>query len=205
MDFNTLKGRIGEAFVERILYDAGYTVCRSGRESQAQRLFMTGEGEFLPDFFVWRSAEPASDGTPLHRLLSVEVKFRSNLQAFLRPSEVEPLLASAVHWPELYFVLVTDNPAPGRSCFQLLDLREADPDIPLAPVDLHQVHFLGVTKTLTDQFEQLLRQVFAPLQENKRLRKPPLGLPGRTGHPTEKLTRPRAQSDNPTSCSLFAL
>jgi hypothetical protein len=180
MDLNTLKGRIAEAFVEKILHDAGYTVCRSGRESQVQRLFMTGEAEFLPDFIVWKRAEAASDGGPLHRFLSVEVKFRSKLQAFLRPRKVEPLLASAVHWPELHLVLVTDSPAPARSCFQLLDLRVAEPDIPLAPIDLHEFQALGVHKTITDQYEQLLRQVFSPLRQTIQARKPSVKLPSST-------------------------
>jgi hypothetical protein len=188
MDLRTLKGRIAEAFVEKILYDAGYTVCRSGRESQVQRLFMTGESEFLPDFFVWRAVEASRDGVPLHRLLSVEVKFRSNLQGFLRPSAVEPLLASAMHWPELYLVLVTDSPAQGRSCFQLLDLRGADPDTPLAPIDLFEVQVLGIQKAITDQYEPLLRQVFTSLQETDQLRKHPVKLPGSN----ERLGRSRS-------------
>ena len=181
MDLNTLKGRIGEAFVEKILHDAGYTVCRSGRESQVQRLFMTGEGEFLPDFFAWRPAGASSDDVPLHRLLSIEVKFRSHLQGFLRPSEVEPLLVSAVHWPELYFVLLTDSPAQGRSCFQLLDLRKADPDTPLAPIDLHEAQVLGINKTITDPYEELVRQVFMPLREASQVRKPPAKLTSGSG------------------------
>jgi hypothetical protein len=172
MDPNTLKGRIAEAFVENILREAGYAVCRSGRESQVQRLFMTGEGEFLPDFFVWRGADTAPHSVPLHRLLPVEVKFRSNLQGFLRPSEVERLRASAARWPELYIVLVTDNPADGRSCFQLLDLTETNSDTLPPPTDLCEFQALGIQKTITDQYEQLLRQVFLPLQETSQLRKP---------------------------------
>ena len=178
MDLNTLKGRIAEAFVESILREAGYVVCRSGRESQVQRLFMTGQGEFLPDFFVWRGADTSAHGEPLHRLLPVEVKFRSNLQGFLRPSEVERLLASTARWPELHLVLVTDNPANGRSSFQLLDLTQTNSDTPLAPTDLHEARALGIQKTITDQYEQLLRQVFLPLQEISQLRKPPARILG---------------------------
>jgi hypothetical protein len=178
MDLNTLKGRIAEAFVENILRAAGYAVCRSGRESQVQRLFMTGEGEFLPDFFVWRGADTSPHCAPLHRLLPVEVKFRSNLEGFLRPSEVERLRASAARWPVLYLVLVTDSPAQGRSCFQLLDLTETNSDAPLAPTDLCEARALGIQKTITDRYEQLLRQVFLPLQDNSQLRKPPARLLG---------------------------
>jgi len=174
-----LKGRIGEAFVETILREAGYTVCRGGRESQMPRLFRIQEGEFLPDFFAWKPAGTLVNGAPVHRLLCVEVKFRSRPKDLLRPSELDPLLQAAAYWPELYLVLVTDDPEPGRSCFQLLDLKECErnPDSPLATADLHKSDSLGIDKSITDRYEGLVRRVFSPFREEDEPRKPLAKLP----------------------------
>src|SRR5262245_57085448 len=143
---NSLKGRIAEALVENILNQAGYNVCRLGRESQMQYLLKTQRSEFLPDFLVWKELECPTEPIRHHRLLSVEVKFRSDLKEYLRPREIDELVQEGVKWPELYLVLVTDRPDRGRSCFQLLDLREFDPDTPLATMDLHEARALGIGK-----------------------------------------------------------
>src|SRR5437870_12428796 len=74
VDISSLKGRIGEAFVESILRQSGFKVSRLGRESQVQQLLKTGGSEFLPDFLIWKPADQSRDGVPLHRLLRVEVK-----------------------------------------------------------------------------------------------------------------------------------
>jgi hypothetical protein len=175
---NNLKGRIGEALVESILSEAGYTVCRSGRESQVPLLIATGESDFLPDFLAWKPADVSSDGRCVrwpasdHSFLSIEVKFRSELKGFLRPSTVDPFFQAAQRWPGLFLVLVTDRPDQGRSCFQLLDLRGYDPDTPLAPIDLHEADTLGIDKAITDRYEGLAKQIFLPLREKDPERKP---------------------------------
>jgi len=45
---NTLKGRIGEAFVETVLRQAFYKVSRLGRESQLQHMFKNRKSERAP-------------------------------------------------------------------------------------------------------------------------------------------------------------
>src|SRR5437879_8545598 len=84
VDISSLKGRIGEAFVESILRQSGFKVSRLGRESQVQQLLKTGVSEFLPDFLLWKPADQSRDGLPLHRILSVEVKYRYNVEEYLR-------------------------------------------------------------------------------------------------------------------------
>src|SRR5262245_40970240 len=84
LDVSGLKGRIGEALVEGILREARFKVCRLGRESQVQQMLKIGSAEFLPDFLVWKPVDKSSDGSPLHRLLSIEVKYRGNIEEFLR-------------------------------------------------------------------------------------------------------------------------
>lgn len=117
---STLKGRIGEAFVETVLRQAFYKVSRLGRESQLQHMFKNRKSEFLPDFLVWKGVGTSSEGAPLHRILCVEVKYRANVQEYLRQFGAELLSNIGEDWPELYVIFVTDHPDEGRSCFQLL-------------------------------------------------------------------------------------
>ncbi len=180
-DLRNLKGRIGEAFVERILYRARYKVSRLGRESQLQHMFKNGKSEFLPDFLVWKAAGTSSDGVPLHRLLCVEVRYRADVRTYLRLNGPELRSDVGEDWPEVYVILVTDNPDDGRSCFQLLHLRGSDRHTPLATVDLHEAPGLGISKDLVDEYTELVRQVFSLLRshaaEKDELRKPPAKLP----------------------------
>jgi hypothetical protein len=184
-DLNNLKGRVGEAFVERILYRALYKVSRLGRESQLQHMFKNGKSEFLPDFLVWKAVSSSSDGVPLHRLFCVEVKYRTNVQAFLRRRGSELRSAVGEDWPEVYVILVTDDPDEGRSCFQLLHLRGSDPHTPLTTIDLHEAPGLGISKDLVDEYTELVRQVFSLLRshaaEMDEPRKPPAKLPVSNG------------------------
>jgi hypothetical protein len=160
---SNLKGRIGEGFVETILREAGYKVCRLGRESQFPHMLKTKSDELFPDFLVWKSLDLLNKPTVSHRFLSIEVKFRAKRDSFLHPSEVDPLLQQADQWPDLYVVLVTDRPREGRSCFQVLQLRDPDPDTPLEAIDLHDVSALGIDKTIINKYETLARNVFGPL------------------------------------------
>ena len=163
MEVSALKGRMGEAFVENLLWQARYKVSRLGRESQFQQMVKTGKSEFLPDFLVWKPAEQSPDRPPLHRLLCIEVKYRSNVSEFLRRFGADLLGQIGEHWPELYVVFVTDHPDPGRSCFQVLDLPRLDPDAPLATIDLHESTALRIDKTTVDEYEGLVRQIFSVL------------------------------------------
>lgn len=171
-----LKGRVGEAFVENILRRAGYKVSRLGRESQVQQMLKTGISEFLPDFLVWKSVDRTKDGAPLTRVLSVEVKYRYNVPEFLQRFGGSFLSEVAAQWPELYVILVTDNPEPQRSCFQALDLRAYDPTVPLATRDLHEIGDLGIYRSTVEEYEELVKQVFtllgAQLRRQDLLRKP---------------------------------
>lgn len=174
-----LKGRVGEAFVENILRRAGYKVSRLGRESQVQQMLKTGISEFLPDFLVWKSvARTGDDGVPLTRVLSVEVKYRYSVPEFLQRFGGDFLSDVAEQWPELYVILVTDNPEPRRSCFQALDLRGYDPATPLATRDLHEIADLGIYRSTVEEYEELVKQVFALLGAQLRSQHParkPLG------------------------------
>jgi hypothetical protein len=159
----SLKGRIGEAFVESILRRAGYKVSRIGRENQVQQMLRTGISEFLPDFLIWKQAERMGGAASLNRVLSVEVKYRHDISEFLQRYGGEFLLDVIEQWPELYVILVTDNPEPGRSCFQVIDLRGYRPDAPLTTADLHDLPVLDIYRSTVEEYEGLVKQVFSLL------------------------------------------
>jgi hypothetical protein len=170
MEVNDLKGRIAEALVESILRRAGYRVARVGRESHVHELVKVGPADFSPDFLLWKQIprDGAADSGLLHRLLAVEVKYRSNLREFLR-TRVDSLVEKiGDQWPELYCILVTDKPEDGRSCFQVLDMRNhAAGRVPVL-TDLHKLPTLNIFKTTVQEYEALVKDIFALLNAYAR-------------------------------------
>lgn len=162
MDLSDLKGRIAEALVESIFRQAGYTVSRLGRESHVQRLVKVGADEFLPDFLMWKPAEePEAAG--LYRLITVEAKYRANLGAYLRYDAEQCFSEAKRNWPDLYFVLVTDDPQDGRSCFQAVCLRDYEDGTNPTTVDLHCLPGLRIFPTTVAEHEKVARALFATL------------------------------------------
>lgn len=141
-------------------------------------MLKTGSGEFLPDFLIWKAVDQSSDGMPLHRLLSIEVKYRSNVEEFLRRFGDELISRIGEQWRELYVVFVTDHPAAGRSCFQVLDLRAPAPGALLGTIDFHEAQVFGINKSLIEEHERLVGQLFSPLNSLSmgEARKPPTRL-----------------------------
>jgi hypothetical protein len=163
MDSAALKGRIAEAFVENILRRAGYRVSRVGRETQTQRLLKINDDEFLPDFLAWKAVPSPGLERRLHRLLMIEVKYRAGLADYLRGEGHAVFRQVSEQWPELYFVLVTDRPDDGRSCFQVVDLATYDPGRQIATVDLHDVPDLDIFPSTVAEYESLVRSLFSLL------------------------------------------
>jgi hypothetical protein len=64
---------------------------------------------------------------------------------------------------------VTDHPAAGRSCFQVLDVAAARPDASLATVDLHCVHDFDVYPTTAQEYEALVREIYPLLRLGGRV------------------------------------
>jgi hypothetical protein len=113
--------------------------------------------------------------------LCVEVKYRANVQEYLRQFGAELLSNIGEDWPELYVIFVTDQPDEGRSCFQLLHLGDSDVGAPLSTIDLHEARALGIGKDIVERQTELVTQVFSLLRlssaEKDRPRKPPVKLP----------------------------
>jgi len=160
-DASGLKGRIAEAFVEGIFRRAGYTVSRVGRESQVHRLVKIGSDEFLPDFLVRKQVRRDETGRPLHRLLPVEVKYRRDVDGFLRRHGKEFFGRLSEQWPDLCVVFVTDEPADGRSCFQIVEFATRRP---AGLQNLHAVPDLDIYETTIREYESLVKEIF-PLVE----------------------------------------
>ena len=78
-------------------------------------------------------------------------------------------------------ILVTDNPEPGRSCFQVIDLRGYRPDGPLTTADLHHLPLLDIYRSTVEEYEGLVKQVFSlvgnPARSPELPRKPPAKMP----------------------------
>jgi len=66
-------------------------------------------------------------------------------------------------WPGLVFVLVTDHPDPGRSCFQLVDLDPWSVGSTIGALDLHAHSELRIFRQNVDEHEALLRRMFTLL------------------------------------------
>lgn len=128
-----------------------------------QRLLKRGTSEFLPDFLIWKPVGQSRDGMPLHRVLSVAVKYRSSIETFLDRFVDEAITHVGEQWRELYLVLVADHPESGRSCFQALDLQQTAPDTPLGTIDLHDAQMFRLERRVIREHERLVRQLFSPL------------------------------------------
>jgi hypothetical protein len=176
------KGRVAEALVEAVFTQAGYRVTRVGRETRVEEMLRLGSAGFTPDLMVSRPWADPNGGPGLHRQFAVEVKFRSSLDDFLRYEAEATLGPTADEWLELYFVLVTDRPGLGRSCFQVLDVGALASDGPLAMRDLQAVPQLDVPTAAVAPFEGAARAIcrlVAPDLAATPTRKAAAPMPGR--------------------------
>ena len=159
MDLLEAKSRIAEALVESIFRRARYQIRAFDPEHVPLRF---GREDFSPDFVV----SPASDGGSPPDLL-VEVKYRPSVDQFLsvenQRGERSVFEFARRQWPALYFVLVSDHPEPGRSCFQALRLRDLPVGGPFRSVDLDQLSELKIYHANVEDHEVLVRRIFALL------------------------------------------
>ncbi|HEY7652599.1 MAG TPA: hypothetical protein VIG07_07235 [Methylomirabilota bacterium] len=160
---NHLKGRMAEALVEAIFRRARYTVARVGRETQVPALMRAGRAEFMPDFVVWRALDEPSLGHHSYRLLAIEVKYRADLADYLRRDSASRSPEVARQWPELYEIIVSDRPAPARSCFQAVHVSALPDGTPPATLDLHLVPGLDIYRSTVEEYEGLVREIFPVL------------------------------------------
>jgi len=152
----------------------------------------------MPDFVVWRALDEPSLGRHSYRLLAIEVKYRADLEGYLRHSPSRsPEVAR--QWPELYEILVTDRPEAGRSCFQAVHVSALPEGLRPVTLDLHLVPGLDVYRRTVEEYEGLVRQIFPILgsrsvaevnDDSEWRRKPGARMPGRGDGREHRRPRP---------------
>ncbi len=156
MDLLEAKSRVAEALVESIFRRARYRVSRFHSDQFPLRF---GREDFSPDF---RAALDTGEGEPLEILL--EVKFRPHVDQFIsvenQRGDRAVFLMARRQWPKLYFVLVTDHPEPGRSCFQVISFADYRPGAPFRTVDLTDLEELGIFRHNVEDHEALGARIF---------------------------------------------
>jgi hypothetical protein len=155
MDLLEAKSRIAEALVESIFRRARYDVLPFRGEQPPLRF---GREDFSPNF---HAVMPGENGRR-HELL-VEVKYRPSIEQFIsvenQRGERSVFLMARRQWPALYFVLVTDRPEPGRSCFQAIAFGELRAGQPFRTVDIDQLSELNIFRNNVEDHEELVRRI----------------------------------------------
>ena len=159
MDLLEVKSRIAEALVESIFRRARWDLVPFRANGAPLRF---GREDFSPDFTV---SQTGPDGE--ERKLLVEVKYRPYVEQFMsvenQRGERSILGLARRSWPSLYFILVTERPEPGRSCFQAIGLDTVRWGEPFHTVDLAEVKEFGLFPPNIEDHEELVRRVFALL------------------------------------------
>src|SRR5438309_4963776 len=159
MDLLEVKSRIAEALVESIFRRARYQI-RPFRNNTSPLRF--GREDFSPDFRVSSEAEAENGGEFL-----VEVKYRPSADQFVsvenQRGERSIFHMARRQWPNLYFILVTDRPEAGRSCFQAIAFGALRPGEPFQTVDLVELKELRIFQHNIEDHEELIRRIFSLL------------------------------------------
>jgi hypothetical protein len=159
MDLLEAKSRIAEALVESIFRRARYQL-HPYRSEQLPLRF--GREDFSPDF---RATRKLHDGTEAEFL--VEVKYRPSIEQFLsvenQRGDRSVFLFARRQWSSLYFILVTDRPDPGRSCFQAISFSTYRSGEVFRTVDLVSLHELLIFQNNIEDHEELGRRIFGLL------------------------------------------
>jgi hypothetical protein len=158
MDLYDTKSRIAEAFVESIFRRARFRVLPL-RGTQALR---AGHEDFSPNF----AAVLGEGDEPRYH---VEVKYRPSVEQFTalenQRRDQSIFTIARRQWPNLVFVLVTDHPAPERSCFQAIAFGNGS-GRPQTTVDLVQLGELRIFPHNVEDHERLLLRLFGLLRGN---------------------------------------
>src|SRR5438093_11498039 len=159
MDLLEVKSRIAEALVEAIFRRARYQI-RPFRNNTSPLRF--GREDFSPDFRVSSELESENSGEFL-----IEVKYRPSAYQFVsvenQRGERSIFHMARRQWPTLYFILVTDRPEAGRSCFQAIPFSRLTPGEPFRTVNLDALRELRIFKNNIEDHEELVRRIFGLL------------------------------------------
>lgn len=159
MDLMEAKSRVAEALVESIFRRARYEVIPYRREGAAG--LRIGRDDFSPNFRV------RLDGAAPVREFLIEARYHPSIGQFLSVEEQRGerslFQLARRQWPDLYFVLVSDRPESGRSCFQAFPLSAWAPGMRCQTTDLARLEEMGIFPHNVTDHEQLIRRIFALL------------------------------------------
>lgn len=155
MELYETKSRIAEALVESIFRRARYDL--SAYRADAISPLRFGREDFSPNFHAI-----TREGDTERRLL-IEVKYRPFVEQFIslenQRNGSSIVRLARRYWPNLTFVLVTDHPGPGRSCFQLIEPGEEA----MTTLDLVERPDLKIFQHNVEDHEMLLRRIYTLL------------------------------------------
>ena len=156
MDLLEVKSRIAEALVESIFRRARYDVAPYRASASPLRF---GREDFSPDFRIKQPNAEAGDREHL-----VEVKYRPSVDQFIsvenQRGERSIFLLARRQWPALYFILGTERPEPGRSCFQAVAFETLRTGEPFRTVDRTEVKEFGLFPHNIEDHEELVHRIF---------------------------------------------
>jgi hypothetical protein len=133
-----------------------------------QRLLKEGGDGLSPDFLVGKPI----DGTPgALQLLNVGVNYRADLATFFRPGRPEKFAKAMQWWPDLYFVVVTDRPDSGRSCFQAICLSDYMLGEQWNLTDPHRLPGLGIWQGNVEEHAKLAERLYQALAPERAPRR----------------------------------
>lgn len=157
MDLTEAKSRIAEALVESIFRRARYDVAPYKTD---QSLLRFGREDFSPAFRISQRLD-GEERTDL-----IAVKYRASAEQFIsvenQRGERSIFQMMRRHWPSLCFVLVTERPEAGRSCFQAVPFETMKAG-ESRTVDLVEVKPFGLFPHNVEDHEELTRRIFASL------------------------------------------
>ncbi len=157
MDLLEAKSRIAEALVESIFRRARYEIAPF--RSNASLPLRFGREDFSPDFRVTQTTTENEE-----RAFLIEVKYRPSVEQFIsvenQRGDKSIFYMARRQWPNLYFVLVTERPESGRSCFQALAFETLRSGEPFRTVDLTEVKEFGLFPHNVEDHEELVRRIF---------------------------------------------
>ena len=157
MDLIEAKSRIAEALVESIFRRARYEVAPF--RSSASLPLRFGREDFSPDFRVTQTTTDNEE-----RAFLIEVKYRPSVEQFIsvenQRGDKSIFYTARRQWPNVYFVLVTERPDAGRSCFQTLGFETARSGEKLRTIDLAEVKEFGLFPHNVEDHEELVRRIF---------------------------------------------
>lgn len=158
VDLLEAKNKIAEALVESIFRRARFQVQPFRNETAPLRF---GREDFSPDLRVV-SPPDGDEATFL-----VGIKYRPSIGQFVsvenQRGDRSVFFMARRQWPTLYFVLVSDRPEPGRSCFQGVRLADVRSGEAIQTVDLVDLKELRIFPHNVEDHEELIRRIFALL------------------------------------------